>query len=248
MGEIKEIRQKYDALMLEKKRMKKERTKLNRRNKFLESFAAQMTIENLKVNQRMGQMDRKLEGCTEEIERQNQMIEGLRAENLDLLERVSRIDTVKEGDDITELMDQCIQVDHTETVYTDTENDIDTETAIVDITEDIKQMSLPEMEDKGIMCGGVPEEEEGEDLLTLIQQYEEYEDHEDYLQYDDEKEEHEDQREEDTETRNKEKLLTKLVMEGIQREKELNESTKSSELKRRGIWDFFTSRIGMRWI
>lgn len=234
---LKEIRQKYSALMVEKKRMKIERTKMNRRNKFLEDFAAQMTIENLKVNQRAAQMDRKLEGCSEEIERQNELIEGLRAQNLDLLDRNSQIDIVEEDEDIKDLIDQCIQVDIAENVDTD----------IVDGQE----MPVPELEDTAISCcegaGEDEGEDEGEDLLTLIQQYE---DHEDYLKQEEEEEEEQEEGDEEvTETRNKEKIIAKLVMEGIQREVELNKLKKSSDFRKRGLWNFFTSRIEtMRWI
>ena len=236
---LKELRQKYTTVMAEKQRMKQERIQLNRRNTFLESFAAQMTVENLKMNKRVAQMDSKMEECTDEIERHNRVIEGLRSQNLELLDKISQIDTTEEDEEIKELMDQCIQVEATENGDDD--------------TVDIQEMPLPEMEDKCITCCGGPEEEkeyeeegEGEDLLTLIQQYE---DHEDYLKQEEEEEDLEEKDEEDRETRNKENIIVKLVMEGIQREQELNQLKKSSALKRRGIWDFFTSRIeSMRWI
>jgi len=236
---LKDLRQKYTTVMAEKQRMKKERIKLNRRNTFLESFGVQMTVENLKMNKRVAQMDSKMEECTEEIERQNQVIEGLRTQNLELLDKISQIDTTDQDEEIKELLDQCIQVDESEDAGKN--------------TVDIQETPLLDVEGKALTCCGGPEEEkeyeeegEGEDLLTLIQQYE---DHEDYLKQEEEEEDLEEKDEEDRETRNKENIIVKLVMEGIQREQELNQLKKSSALKRRGIWDFFTSRIeSMRWI
>lgn len=43
---------------------------MERRNRFLESFAAQMTVENLKLHNRVAAMTRKLDGCGTEIDRQ----------------------------------------------------------------------------------------------------------------------------------------------------------------------------------
>lgn len=260
-AELDELRQKHSALMAEKKKMKRNNAKMSRRNTFLESFVAQMTVENLKLNKRVSTMDRKLDGCGGLLERQNQEIEGLRAQNKELLDRVSRIGTVpvdhqqdghRHDDGIKELMDhridQCIQVDVTEHVDTDhvDRDHVDREHL------NVHQLPLHEMKGEEPRSCGVAEDECFEDsLLTVVQQYE---DHQEYLDQEldtEQKDEEEDDvRMELAVSKEKERadFISNLVREGIEREEEIRKNgTKGSK---RGIWEFFTSRIdsAMSWI
>lgn len=257
-AELDELRQKHSALMAEKKKMKRNNAKMSRRNTFLESFVAQMTVENLKLNKRVSTMDRKLDGCGGLLERQNQEIEGLRAQNKELLDRVSRIGTVpvdRHDDGIKELMDhhidQCIQVDVTEHVDTD---HVDRDHVDRDHVDREHVDREHEMKGEEPRSCRVAEDECFEDsLLTVVQQYE---DHQEYLDQEldteqkDEEEDDERVRMELAVSKEKERadFISNLVREGIEREEEIRKNgTKGSK---RGIWEFFTSRIdsAMSWI
>merc|ERR1711951_110639 len=109
------------------------------------------------------------------------------------------------------------------------------------------------MGEKGISCCGGPgpgeeeeEEEEGEDLLTLVRQYE---NHEEYLNESNEEEEHlegeekEEEEEKESKVINRNDLIAELLKEGLQREMEKNKKNGTSSLRKKGFWEFITSRI-----
>jgi len=214
--------------------MKRDLTLKMERNSVLESVVTQMTVQNLKLNGRLAEMDHKLEATSAEIERQSKQIEGLRAENEELLDKMagSKMDDIQHDEEMKELLDQCIQ-------------------CTIEI-EDIEPTET-ETEEKGISCCGGPgddeeeeEDEEGEDLLTLVRQYE---NHEEYLN---ESKEEEDQMEDEMKEEEEEKeskvihrddLIAELLKEGLQREMEKNKKNGTSGLRKKGFWEFLTSRI-----
>merc|ERR1719295_1907961 len=194
-----------------------------------------MTVENLKLNDRLAEMDHKLEATSAEIERQSKQIEGLRAENQELLDKMScsKINDIQHDEDMKELLDQCIQCN------IDIEDFEDTEPTEI------------ETEEKGISCCGgeeedEEEEEEGEDLLTLVRQYE---NHEEYLNESNEEEEHledeekEEEEEKESKVINRDDLIAELLKEGLQREMEKNKKNGTYSLRKKGFWEFITSRI-----
>jgi len=188
-------------------------------------------------------MDHKLEATGAEIERQSKQIEGLRAENQELLDKVScsKMDGIQHDEDMKELLDQCIQCS-------------------IDI-HDTESIEV-ETEEKGISCCSGPEaedeesdedDEEGEDLLTLVRQYE---NHEEYLNENKEEDEEEEEEEQEIEDAMKEEeeekgskvinrvdLIAELLNEGLQREMEKNKKNGSSSSKKKGFWEFITSRF-----
>ena len=162
----------------------------------------------------------------------------MRAENEELLDRISQIDRLDEEEDVatSPMKNEDLCSKH----------------------EEIRPTKLPDM-DVGMCFVDTIGIDEDDSLLTVVQQYE---DHEEYLlEMKDEEEpqdisediaaddEEEKQREKDEKRRSD--LIASLVREGIEREKEFKKTGKhTSGSSKKNIWDFFTSRIdsALSWI
>jgi len=250
--ELKQIQAKYSKVVQERKRIQRDLSHKMQRTSVLESVVTQMTVENLKLNGRLAVMDHKLEETSAEIERQSKQIEGLRAENQELLDKNHSIG-IQPDEEMKELLDQCIQCQITMDV-----DDEDKEEKENDAECQSMKSGETQTEEKCIQStydedtNQWDDDEEGEDLLNISTFYE---DHDEYLNDTDSNEEDHDEldelnedddnaesEEKDKESKiiNRDDLIAELLKEGLQRELE---KKKKSGTKKKGFWEFITSRI-----